>query len=236
MEIPIININIIYEDNHLLVVEKPVNVLSQGDSTGDPDMLTLLKRDIKCRYSKPGDVYLGMVHRLDRPVGGVMVFARTSKAASRLSVQIRKNEFRKTYLAVIHGVPPLSKGHLEHYLVKDDSTNTVHVVSECRETGKRAVLDYATLATVKDLCLVKVNLLTGRPHQIRVQFSTISCPLFGDQKYGAGRNKRGQQLALWSSKIICMHPTLKEEMVFKCLPPDVYPWNLYEFNDIYNAL
>lgn len=224
-------INIIYEDNHLLVVEKPVNVLSQGDITGDKDLLTMLKEDIKIRYSKPGNVYLGLVHRLDRPVGGTMVFARTSKAASRLSEQIRNRTFNKEYLAVVHGRPNPDTGRLEHYLLKNEKRNIVKVISgDARETrGKKAILEYSTLAVKDNLSLVHINLLTGRYHQIRVQFSAIGNPLFGDKKYGQEYNKAGQQIALWSYKIRIKHPVRKHEMCFQSNPPDEYPWNLFVF-------
>lgn len=222
-----IDIKIIYEDNHLLVVEKPVNILSQGDETGDPDMLSLLKQDIKIRCNKPGDVYLGLVHRLDRPVGGTMVFAKTSKAASRLSDQIRQGQFKKEYLAVVRGKPVKPEDTLIHWLEKDERTNTVFAVSEMHKTGKKAVLDYKVSDSREGLSLVKINLHTGRSHQIRVQFSTIGHPLYGDQKYGPEMNKPGQQIALWSHRIICMHPTIKEEFTFESKPPGVYPWSLF---------
>lgn len=219
-------IPILYEDNHLLVVEKPVNVPTQGDASGDPDLLSILKEDIKVRYQKPGRVYLGLVHRLDRPVGGVMVFARTSKAASRLADQLRTGAFKKTYLAVVHGQLE-KKGRLEHFLAKNRTTNMVHVVSSAEAGGKKAVLEYERLAVEKGFSLVRVNLLTGRAHQIRVQFSTIGHPLYGDQKYGPSHNKPGQQIALWSQQILFRHPTKKEEMIFSSSPPDRTPWNLY---------
>ena len=219
-------IRVIYEDNHLLVVEKPVNMLSQEDETGDPDMLTVLKDDIKHRYEKPGNVFLGLVHRLDRPVGGVMVFGRTSKAASRLSDQIRKREFEKTYLAVVNGsTHPI--GCLEHFLEKDTATNTVRVVPGTGGSGKEAVLFYKTLKKVNGLSLVRIFLVTGRPHQIRVQFSTIGHPLLGDRKYGPEKSSPDHQLALWSSGISFYHPTTKMRMSFSCPPPDEYPWNLF---------
>ncbi len=222
------NINIIYEDNHLLVVEKPVNVPSQEDSTGDPDLLSILKDDIKIRYNKPGNVYLGLVHRLDRPVGGVMVFAKTSKAASRLSDLIRRNEFKKTYLAVVHGTPKPKGGELRHYLLKDRSKNIVKAVSPKTEGSKEAILEFKTIKAAQSLSLVEINLITGRSHQIRVQFSSIGHPLYGDQKYGAHVNTPGQQIALWSHKITLVHPTKKEEMTFtsKC-PEELYPWYLF---------
>lgn len=218
-------IKITYEDNHLLVVEKPCNIPVQADESGDPDMLTLLKEDIKQRFGKPGAVYLGLVHRLDRPVGGVMVFARTSKAASRLSEQVRSRGLGKVYLAVVRGQPENSSGRLKHFLLKDTKTNTVKPVSPNVEGSKEAILDYTVLQTINGMSLVRVHLLTGRSHQIRVQFSTTGHPLFGDQKYGSSVNKPGQQLALWSHELVLEHPVTKEEMSFKSYPPDTSPWN-----------
>lgn len=219
-------INILYEDNHLLVVEKPVNMLTQSDSTGDEDLLTLLKEDIRQRFNKPGNVYLGLVHRLDRPVGGAMVFAKTSKAASRLSEQIRNGELDKSYMAVIHGVPEQSSGTLINYLVKDESINTVQV-TQSPEEGKKASLDYAVKGSKNGLSLVNIKLHTGRSHQIRVQFAAIGHPLYGDQKYGASLNKPGMQLALWSVELGFEHPTLRQYESYKSAPPQVHPWSLF---------
>ncbi len=219
-----IKIPIIFEDNHLLVVEKPENILSQADRTGDPDMLSLLKEDIKIRYNKPGNVYLGLVHRLDRPVGGVMVFAKTSKSASRLSDQIRRRKFEKSYMAVIHGRPHKDKDTLVDYLLKDNKRNMVSLVKKDTKGAKEAILDYQIVNTIEDFTLVKINLHTGRPHQIRVQFSTLGHPLYGDQRYGWQVNKIGDQIALWSHEIICQHPTLKKKMVFTSLPGKKQPW------------
>lgn len=220
-------IEILYEDNHILVVVKPPNMLTQGDQTGDEDLLTALKEDIKVRYNKPGNVFLGLVHRLDRPVGGVMVFARTSKAASRLSDQIRKREFEKSYMAVVHGVPVQAAGTLVHYLVKDEAANRVRTVKSPDE-GKQASLDYVVKASKDGLSLVNIKLHTGRPHQIRVQMAAIGHPLYGDQKYGAEVNKPGMQLALWSAEIGFQHPTLKRQMSFQSNPPKEYPWSMFE--------
>ena len=227
--IQVADIKILFEDNQLLVVVKPPNVLSQGDITGDEDLLTILKKDLKIRYDKPGNVYLGLVHRLDRPVGGVMVFAKTSKAASRLSDSIRKENFGKTYLAVVHGTPVKREDTLVHYLFKDEATNIVSVVTEDSGKGKRAVLDYRIKASSGELSLVEINLHTGRSHQIRVQFTAIGCALYGDQKYGKSFNKPGQQLALWSAKLCLEHPTLKQSMCFESTPPQEYPWNVFKF-------
>ena len=221
------SIPIIYEDNHLLVVEKPVNMPTQGDSSKDPDLLETLKEDIKVRYQKPGNVYLGLVHRLDRPVGGVMVFAKTSKAASRLSEQVRSRSFGKKYLAVVHKTPTPVGGRLEHYLAKNRATNIVQIVKASTNEGKQAILEYKVLETKDMMSLVYVELLTGRSHQIRVQFSAIGHPLYGDQKYGAQVNKPGQQIALWSHEIRFLHPTTKEEMIFHSQPPHQHPWTIF---------
>lgn len=224
-----VKINILFEDNHLLVVEKPVNVPSQKDESNDADILSILKDDIKVRFNKPGNVYLGLVHRLDRPVGGAMVFAKTSKAASRLSEQIRSHEFKKVYLAIINGKPNITSGVLKDYLLKNEKTNTVKVVDKSASGAKEAILDYEILGSMDELSLVKIRLHTGRSHQIRVQFSNIGHPLYGDQKYGVDVNKPGQQIALWSYEISLVHPTVKQEMLFKCPPPDIKPWNTFEF-------
>jgi Pseudouridylate synthases, 23S RNA-specific len=221
-------IKIIYEDNHLLVVEKPSNMLTQSDITGDADLLSVLKEDLRLRYNKPGEAYLGLVHRLDRPVGGVMVFAKTSKAASRLSEQIRNRNFKKYYYAVVHGMPEKSFGTLEDYLYKDEETNTVSVVSEESGKGKIARLDYEVLESWEGMSLVKINLYTGRSHQIRVQFANAGNPLYGDKKYGYTHNKIDQQIALWSGGIVLTHPTLKEELAFSSKPPEIYPWSLFK--------
>lgn len=220
--------DIIYEDNHLLVVKKPVNISVQSDSSNDPDLLNILKQYIKGKYNKPGEVYLGLVHRLDRPVGGVMVFARTSKAASRLSDQIRTREFKKTYLAIVRGTPAKARDTLKDYLLKDTATNMVSVVSGGTPEAKEAVLDYEVLETKEALCLLKIKLHTGRPHQIRVQLSHAGHVLYGDQRYGSKINKPGQQIALWAYSVTFVHPTQKEEMTFNCDTPITYPWDQFQ--------
>ncbi|MFI3307062.1 MAG: RluA family pseudouridine synthase [Mycoplasmatota bacterium] len=214
-------INIIYEDNHLLVVEKPINMPVQADESKDLALLDYLKEYIKEKYNKPGNVYLGLVHRLDRPVGGIMVFAKTSKAASRLSEQIRKNEFEKIYNAIIVGKIKKEDVFIDK-LLKDKKTNMTRV----NEQGKISELSYKLIDYKDDLSLVKIYLKTGRSHQIRVQYSSRNYPLYGDQRY----NKNaivGQQLALFAMQLSFMHPTTKEQLKFNLDLPKKYPWNIF---------
>jgi len=214
--------NIIYEDNHLLVVEKPINIPVQADDSKDLDFLTMLKDFIKERDSKPGNVYLGLVHRLDRPVGGIMVFAKTSKCASRLSEQVRTRTLKKTYYAVVKG--KLEKvGTFKDYLLKDTKANIVKV----DKNGKEAILDYELIDYKDDLSLVKINLKTGRSHQIRVQFSSRNHPLYGDNKYNKTA-KVGQQIALFAKELELIHPTTKEVMKFSIELKNKYPWNIFK--------
>lgn len=221
------DIPILYEDNHLLLVVKPPNLLSQEDQTGDGDLLSILKEYIKEKYNKPGNVYLGLVHRLDRPVGGVMVFAKTSKAASRLSEQIRNGKFERGYLAVVKGHPHPLKGALRDYLSKDRKTNMVNVVKAGEQGAKEAKLDYEVIDMVSDYSLVRIHLRTGRSHQIRVQMASAGHPLLGDQRYGPRTNKR-QQIALWAEQISFIHPTTKEYLTFKEYPPKIKPWTEFK--------
>lgn len=221
-------INIIYEDNHLLVVEKPFDVLSQKDNTNDLDMVELLKKYLKDKYNKKGNVYLGLVHRLDRPVGGVMVFAKTSKAAKRLSEDIRNNEFKKRYLVVINGSMNKKSGTMFDYLLKDRKTNMVRVVKEGTQNSKLAVLKYRVLGQVDKLSLLLVELVTGRSHQIRVQFSSRGKPLYGDQRYGGEFSKVKQRIALWAYEVEFVHPTKKEVMKFSLKPKYIMPWKVFD--------
>lgn len=206
-------VQVIYEDNHILVVVKPQNMLSQADATGDLDILTVLKAYIKEKYQKPGEVYLGLVHRLDRPAGGLMLFARTSKAAARLADAMRKGEIHKMYLLRCQGCPAPQTGEMIDYLRKGDG-NLVQVVKEGAQGAKRAMLRYTVLEP-GDKSLCEVELLTGRAHQIRVQFASRGWPLLGDARYGTG----GRQLALWAHRLAFMHPVKKERLEFTFLPP-----------------
>ena len=210
---------VIYEDNQIIVVEKQPNIPSQSDKTGDEDMLTMVKSYIKEKYNKPGEVYIGLVHRLDRPVGGVMVFARTSKAASRLSEQVRNKTLKKTYIATVDGKIEQEQGFLEDYLYKDERHNMSKVVNKEKKNAKLAKLDYEILNydEKRDLTVVRINLHTGRHHQIRVQFANFGHSLYGDQKYGV--RGKGKQIRLWAYKLELEHPTKKEIMTFESEPP-----------------
>ena len=206
-------LKVLYEDNHIIVVEKPANIPSQGDKTGDEDMLTWIKAYLKEKYNKPGNVYLGLVHRLDRPVGGVMVFAKTSKAASRLSEEVRNKTFKKTYLAIVNGKMEQDKAELKDYLWKDEKTNTSYVVKSSKKNAKLAELDYEVIKynKEKNQSLIKVNLHTGRHHQIRVQLSSRQHSILGDVKY---HGKSANKFYLWAYMLTIAHPTTKEEMTF----------------------
>lgn len=215
-------INIIYEDNHLLVVEKPINIPVQADESNDLDFLTMLKNFIKKRDNKPGNVYLGLVHRLDRPVGGIMVFAKTSKCASRLSEQIRTKIFKKTYFAIVENKIE-SEGKYIDRLLKDTKRNIVRIDSK----GKIAILEFKLIKYKNNLSLIKIDLQTGRSHQIRVQFSSRGYPLYGDQRYNKNA-KVGEQIALFSNSITFNHPITKQKLNFEIPLPNRSPWNIFK--------
>lgn len=223
------NLNILYEDNHLIVVEKPYNMPVQEDSSKDLDLLNQIKKYLKEKYQKPGNVYVGLVHRLDRPVGGIMVFAKTSKAASRLSDAIRTHNFKKTYLAIVHGNPKHQEKLIDK-ISKDEQTHNSYIDDV---NGKESILEYETLSYnfEEDLALVKINLETGRHHQIRLQMSNHGYPLYGDQRYGL---KEKAQIALYAYKLEFTHPVTKENLVFKNLPKLDAKWQL--FKDTINML
>lgn len=222
------DINIVYEDNHILVVVKPQNIPVCGDSSGDQNLLDLLKSYIVDKYNKPGDAYLGLVHRLDRPTGGVMVFAKTSKAAARLAENIKKGELEKKYFAVTVGIMRDKRGVLENMLLKNEEKNMVYAVPYTTVGAKKAVLQFETINEVDGLGLVDIKLITGRSHQARVQLATQNTPIYGDQKYGKGKSPANTRLALWAVQLRFPHPTTKEMMVFRVLPPeDMTPWNKF---------
>ena len=219
---------ILYEDNHIIVVLKPQNVPSQGDESKDKDLLTMVKEYIKVTYQKPGNVYVGLIHRLDRPTGGVMVFAKSSKAAGRLSEQMKSGDFEKKYLTVLCAMPRERKAVLTHYLKKNAVNNMVYVSSQATDGAKMAQLDYTVIDEKESLVLTEVRLHTGRSHQIRVQMNAIGCPVYGDMRYGGEKAKKGY-LALWAYYLAFTHPVTGERMVFKVQPPkENNPWVLFD--------
>lgn len=220
-------INIIYEDNHLLVVEKPFNIPTQGDDSKDNDLLNMLKDYLKNKYNKPGNVYLGLVHRLDRPASGIMVFAKTSKAAARLTKQIQEHIFEKKYLIVTEGEITKNSDILVDWLLKDNKTNISKVVSENTQEAKKAILSYSVIENIDNLNLIEIDLKTGRSHQIRVQMSHHHMPLYGDNKYNQN-SKAGEQLALFAYKLAFNHPITDERIEFKLDTPNTYPWDLFK--------
>ncbi len=220
--------NILYEDNHILVVLKEQNLASCPDETGDENLLDLLKAYIRVKYEKKGNVYLGLVHRLDRPTGGVMVFAKTSKAAARLTAQMQTGDFEKRYLAVLNGAPQEKEGRLVNYLKKNTVNNTVYLSTQGTDGAKPAVLDYRVCEEKGPYALAEIRLHTGRSHQIRVQMAGVGHPVYGDMKYGGEKAQKGK-LALWAYSLSFTHPVLKERMRFMAEPPaDEIPWKAFE--------
>ena len=219
---------VLYEDNHVLVVLKPQNVPCCEDESKDKDLLTVVKEYIKIKENKAGNVYAGLVHRLDRVTGGVMVYAKSSKAASRLSEQMRSGDFEKKYMTVLSAIPSEDRAVLRHYVKKNPINNMVYVCPQTVEGAKFCELEYQVLQKVNGMALTKVILHTGRTHQIRVQSATIGCPVYGDMRYGGEKAKKGF-LALWATSLAFTHPVSKERLVFKIEPPkENTPWNLFD--------
>ncbi len=222
------DLTILHEDNHIIVVLKPQNIPSCEDESKDKDLLTMIKEYIKETYNKQGNVYLGLVHRLDRPTGGVMVFAKSSKAAARLSEQMKDGDFEKKYYTVLVGKPREEKATLTHYMKKNVVNNMVYVCPSTVQGAKFAQLDYKVLEYKDGLSLAEVRLHTGRSHQIRVQMSSIGTPVYGDMRYGGEKAKKGY-LALWAYYLSFTHPVSKERMVFRIQPPkDLRPWDTFD--------
>lgn len=217
------DIPIIFEDDHILLINKPVNLLSQEDQTGDPDVLRLCKKYLS--RSQNSTPYLGLVHRLDRPVGGLMLLAKNRNAADALSQQMRDRTMQKTYWAVTAGNPP-HNGVLNHHLHKDRDTNIVKVVAGGKRKGKEAILSFARLETSNELNLLSIHLQTGRPHQIRVQLAHEDYPIWGDYKYGL-QQPDGRDMALRAVELIFEHPQSKQQMQFELAPENVAPWDQF---------
>ncbi len=223
------SLNILYEDNHIIVVLKPQMTACCPDESGDDNLFDMVKEYIKETYSKPGNVYLGLIHRLDRPTGGVMVFAKTSKAAARLSEQMKNGGFEKKYFAVLCGVPGRDKATLTNYLRKNSVNNMVYVCTESEEGAKFASLAYEIRGKHGGLSLAEITLHTGRTHQIRVQTAAINCPVYGDMRYGGAKAVKGR-LALWAYSLRFTHPVTGEALRFIAEPPkEENPWKLFDF-------
>ncbi len=218
-------LNVLYEDNHIIVVEKKPNIPSQGDKTGDIDMLSLVKQYIKEKYNKPGNVYVGLVHRLDRPTGGLMVFAKTSKALSRLNEMFRVGDVKKTYWAIVKNSPPFESQTLKHYIYRNEKLNKSVAYDHPKNGAKEAELSYKLLVKSVNYNLLHVNLKTGRHHQIRCQLSKIGCPIKGDLKYGAERSNANGGISLHARSIEFIHPVSKKQIsVTAPVPADDKLW------------
>ncbi len=226
-------LKILHEDNHIIVVLKPQGVPSCADESGDENMLDAVKEYIRTAYKKPGNVYVGLVHRLDRPTGGVMVFAKTSKAAARLSEQMRTGDFEKKYLAVLSCVPKEPQGKLVNYLKKNAVNNMVYLCPPTTDGAKLASLEYRVEEEKGGCALAEIKLHTGRSHQIRVQMAGIGCPLAGDMRYGGELAKKGN-LALWAYSLTFTHPVTKERMRFMAEPPEAPPWKYFSFARLFD--
>ncbi len=213
---------VLYEDNHLLGLYKPAGLLVQGDATGDPSLLDLGKAWLKARYAKPGRVFIGLVHRLDRPVAGVVLFARTSKAAARLGVRFRERQVGKDYLAVVQGRVAEEAGELCHHLAREGSSS--RVVDASAAGAREARLSYRRLGVTHDRSLVSVSLLTGRRHQIRVQLAALGHPILGDLRYGAPEPLPNSQIALLAHQLTVTHPILQTPITLVSPPPMGWPW------------
>ena len=220
--------SVLFEDNHLLVVNKSTGVLVQGDNTGDIPLVELCKQYIKEKYQKPGAVFLGVVHRLDRPVSGVVVLARTSKSLERMNALFREKETKKTYWALVKNKPPKDSGTLVHWLLKDEKKNKTTAFSKETQGALRSELSYKILGDAQSHWLLEVNPVTGRPHQIRVQLASMGCPIRGDVKYGYPHpSDDGRSISLHARRLEFIHPVKKEPVKFEAPLPDDGFWNYF---------
>ncbi len=224
------DIEVIYEDNHLIAINKPARMLVQGDKTGDATLGDWVKKYIKKRYNKPGDVFLGVIHRLDRPVSGVVIFARTSKALTRMNELFRERSIKKTYWAITQAELPDLEGSLTHFLLKDTTKNKTKAydrLSNRAAKAKKAELDYKLIGKVANHNLYEIALKTGRPHQIRAQLSKMGCPIRGDLKYGAEKGNEDGSIHLHSKSLSFIHPVKKEPIYIEAAVPDEQLWKVF---------
>ena len=216
---------VLYEDNHIIAVNKTCNEIVQGDKTGDTPLSETVKAYIKTRYNKPGEVFLGVTHRLDRPTSGVVLFARTSKALTRLNEMFKSHEqIKKTYWAIVQGCPKVPEARLENWLVRNEAQNKSYIAKPGAKEAKQAILSYKTLVKGEHYTLLEVNLETGRHHQIRCQLAAIGCPIKGDLKYGAKRSNPDGGICLHARKIEFIHPVKKENICITAPVPDDALW------------
>lgn len=218
---------IIYEDNHLIAVNKTCSEIVQGDKTGDTPLSETVKEWLKVKYEKPGNVFLGVVHRLDRPVSGVTLFAKTSKALTRLNEMFRDGSIRKTYWAIVKEVPKEPEAELVHYLVRNEKQNKSYAYDTEKPGSKKAILSYRLLSRSDNYCLLEVNLKTGRHHQIRCQLAKIGCPIRGDLKYGFPRSNKDGGISLHARSVSFVHPVSKEQITIVADVPADALWNKF---------
>lgn len=218
------NLQILHEDNHIIVVNKRVGDIVQGDKTGDKPLSEVVKEYLKDKYNKPGEVFLGVVHRLDRPTTGIVVFARTSKALTRLNDLFKNRETRKTYWAIVKNKPQESAATLTHFLVRNEKSNTSKAHSKEVNNSKKAILDYKIIATLQNYYVLEIELHTGRHHQIRAQLAAIGCPIKGDLKYGFDRSNPDGGICLHARQLAFTHPVSKENLTIIAPVPDDALW------------
>lgn len=219
---------VVYEDNHLIIVNKTASEIVQGDKTGDVPLSETVKQYLKEKYAKPGNVFLGVTHRLDRPVSGLVVFAKTSKALARLNEMFRKGEVKKTYWAVVKTCPQVEEGELVHYLVRNEKQNKSYAYDKEVNGSKKAVLHYRLIGHSENYYLLEVDLKTGRHHQIRCQLAKIGCPIKGDLKYGFPRSNPDGSICLHARKVYFVHPVSKEQIVVTAPVPDGNLWKAFQ--------